>query len=340
MEKKEKNNNVILLIVIAIATMVIVVIGATFAYLASSTADNGSTNINAGFEAGGSDLLLIDAGKELSVEARFDNFGKGEGDQNDYGMAKVVLQAAKGGSTNYTYDVFLDTEENDMIYTAGACYKVTTEVAGGLDQNACVDGNNLWARVSGSEDAACYAKTADALTGQLYESEQGCLTDSSNMWAIDDGIAELAFDIYKPVEGVDDAVTCTADHVEDPSTTLGTCIDKKREIYDADDASACIQAGYTWVDNYFDTDTKICYKVDKSFDITVATTGESGKIPVYSNVAIAADNGDTTTHNYRVGVTLVNLPHNQIANGGHTYKGRLNIQVQPKVAPETPETGE
>lgn len=342
MEKKEKNSNVILLVVIAIATMVIVVIGATFAYLASTAADNDTANINAGFQEGSSDLLLIDAGQELSVEATYDNFGNGAGDQIKSSLASVVLQAAAGSTASYKYDVFLDTESNNMEYTAGTCYKKTSVVAGVTTQDDCVSNDNFWAKVNGSATAACYSTdAAQKVEGDLYESERGCLTSDDYMWAIDDGIAELAFNIYKPVDGVTTAADCTADPATTVDTNLGVCIDKQRNINTtATTASDCIAAGYSWTPNYFDDVSSVCYKVDKSVDITKAQTGEPGRIKLYEGVTIDAADGAAVTQSYRVDVVLVNLPHNQIANGGHTYVGRLNIKVQQPASPDTPVAGD
>lgn len=345
MEKRERenNNNVILLIVIAIATMVIVVIGATFAYLASSAAENDTANINAGFQGGGSDLLLIDAGKDLSVNATFDNFGKGVGDQTDYGLAKVVLQAADAGSTSYKYDIYLDTEENNMIYTAGTCYAKTEVTGSYADQTDCLTdaaGARVWARTTDSEGSCRIAPGTGAIPGQLYESEQGCLTNADNMWVVQDGVAELAFDLYQEIT-VDSENACVGQAEDGSNKTLGTCVDKTRNIFGGTNTTSddCIAAGYTWVPNYFDSDEKVCYKLTQSRDITIAKPGEEGKVPVLQNVEINAINGEATTQRYRVAVSLINLPHNQIANGGHTYTGRLNIVVQSKTTP-TPGPGD
>lgn len=334
MENKERNSNVILLIVIAIATMVIVVIGATFAYLASTATANSTANLNAGFQEGERDLLLIDAGKDLSVEATYDNFGKGEGDQSDYDIAKVVLQAASDSSSSYNYDVYLETESNDMVYTAGTCYKKTASVVTLNDDRASCTGGNAWAKVSGSDTAACYEPATEKVESAIGESERACLTSTNNMWVMDEDVAELAFDIYRPVSGVTTETACTANPTDTPDTNLGVCLDKQRNVNNTiTKASECTAAGYSWTPNYFDNESNSCFKVVKSVDIT---TAQAGEIKVFENVEISATDGATVTQNYRVGVTLINLSHNQIANSGHKYVGRLNIKVNQ---PETPATG-
>lgn len=332
-EKSERNSNVILLIVIAIATMIIVVIGATFAYLASTTQGSNTANIEATTE-GSSDLFLIDAGGNMNINATFENFYDGAGDLKDHVVASVLMQTT--GNANQTYDVYLEAPTNDFEYTSGKCYEKSAVVPEYTTKEDCLNGTtNIWAKASGDTEYKCYAPDATLVTSEFYSNNEiTCLTEPSYMWGEEEA-TELALDVYRTTEDTEE--NCVTADTTDLTSTKGVCVDSKRTIVSAATKGDCTDAGNTWLPNVFENGR--CFVVDKTYDITKFITSGEERLAIYSDVEISATADTPARHFYRAEVTLINLPHNQIVNGNKKFIGNLTFETQsPTPTPDTPTT--
>lgn len=309
-------SNVILLTVIAIVTMIIVVVGATFAYLASSVGSGDTANVNATTNAG-SDLLLFNAGEDISIEANLENFYDGAGNLTGSVDAHVSLQTNNTSEVTYNYGVYITVPQNDFEYSSGTCY---TKPAGSTieaeDAAACLENNstNIWATVDGSS-YACYG-AANKVADTFYTNEVACLTNKANMWSPAEA-AELVIDLYRNNDDLTEETACTS---------AGVCVDNMRNIVEgATDQNACRTASSsnTWLPNIYED--SVCYSVVKTADLTTVTTNDSTKLSLIDNVAISATDGGEE-HYYKGIVTLINHSHNQIINGNKMFNGILHFE--------------
>ncbi|MBQ6840964.1 MAG: hypothetical protein IJO63_02460 [Bacilli bacterium] len=329
--KKESNGrgNVILLTVIAIVTMIIVVIGATFAYLASSVQDSDTSNINAATNAG-SDLLMMNAGDDVEIVANLENFYEGAGNLTGMVGASVQLSTSSTEEVTYDYRVYLTIPHNDFEYSSGTCYTKNVDANVVADSyDACMENSesNVWATLDGI-GYACYGPS-EKVANEYYSNELTCLSSSANMWA-PANTAELVFDLYQSVDGVTDADACL---------TAGVCVSNTREVIPGlTNQTACVpdeSSTNTWLANIYDSSEGICYEVVKTADLTELTTTDEKGYSLIDNASISATNG-TARHYYRGIVTLINFGHNQIVNGNKTFNGVLNFERIVEEEPVTP----
>ena len=312
-EGKESNNrgNIILLTVIAIATMIIVLVGATFAYLASSIQDEDIANIEAVTSAG-SDMLLMNAGEDIEINANITNFYEGAGNLDDSIDASVTLQTTSTTPITYNYNVYLDITSNDFEYSSGMCYvKPSSVYTAGTSYETCKEGNstNIWA--TDGTDYTCYGATSSVVTDAFYNNSMGCLTNANYVWAPENS-AELVFNLYQVDSSITDSTTCT---------NAGRCVDRLySEVSSITNQAACeANLDYTWVPNIYEND--MCYAVIDTQDLTTA----QNRISLLSNVAITATNTRVVDY-YKANVTLINYNHNQIINGNKTFNGTLTFE--------------
>jgi len=307
-------SNVILLTVIAIVTMIIVVVGATFAYLASSVDSDDVSNINAVTNAG-SDLLLFNAGSDIELLATIENFSDEDPSLSNTVNADVVLQTKSTEGVTYNYGVYLTVPQNDFEYTSGTCYAKSevAVVAGSAEECASNNASNIWATEDG-ESHACYTASTP-IAGVAYNNQLACLAGSRYMWSPLDA-AELVIDLYRNDESLTEEAACTS---------AGVCVDNKRGIVEASDASSCTAAASTntWLPNIYEDG--MCYSVVKTADLTTVVTNEDTKLSLIDSVAISATNGGTA-HYYKGVVTLINHNHNQIVNGNKKFNGFLHFE--------------
>ena len=307
MEEKNNKTQIILLTVIGLVTMIVVVIGATFAYLASTIESENTANINASTSAG-SDMLLFDTGGDINLLANTENFGPENGNLTSTIDASVVFQTTQNTSTE-KYTMYMDVGTNDFEYSSGSCYVKSTEVQSALSKDACLNANdtNLWATTDGT-NYACYG-ASDVVTGS-YSNQLSCLLNSNYMWVVDNS-AELVMDVYATVDAADESA-CIAS---------GVCVDSVRAITN-DTAENCSAAnGKTWLTNMYDNG--ICYQATKTYDLTGYQDDDT--FTIYNEVTINASAGYPVTNNYRIVTTLINFNHNQIINGNKKFEGTLTI---------------
>lgn len=308
-------SNVILLTVIAIVTMIIVVVGATFAYLASSVGSGDTANVNATTNAG-SDLLLFNAGEDISIEANLENFYDGAGNITGSVDAYVSLQTNNTSEVTYNYGVYITVPQNDFEYSSGTCYtKPEGSTIEALDSAACSANNptNIWATADGAT-YNCYG-ASNKVADTFYTNEVACLTNRSYIWSPAES-AELVLDLYRSNDEVE----------ETACTSAGVCVDSMRNIVsEATDQSSCRAANSanTWLPNIYEAN--VCYSVIDTADLTTVITNESAKLSLIDNVAISATNGGTE-HYYKGIVTLINYSHNQIVNGNKMFNGILHFE--------------
>lgn len=307
--KKERNNNVILLTVIALVTMIVVVIGATFAYLASSINDAGNSAINASTN-GSSDLFLINMGNALDLVANETNFGKDNTDVTVATNADVKLQTS--GDSTFKYDVYLDIYSNDFVYSSGKCYFQSglTAVTGMDDYATCTGANNVWATTNGT-DYSCYTASDSAIQPK-YKEQPTCLA-ANNTWGKEE-IAELVFELYKNTDAADEA-TCKS---------AGVCVNSSYDIIGSDKTTCDADQTNIWLPNIWDASVNggTCYNVSKTYDLTKTVASE--KISLLTDETITANNGGAATY-YKARVTLRNFAHNQMVNSNKNLKASLNI---------------
>ena len=315
--KKENDGrgNVILLTVIAIVTMIIVVVGATFAYLASSVQDGGVSNINATTN-GGSDLLLINAGEGVNIVANLENFYDGAGNLTGEVDANILLQTSSTTPVNYDYRVYLTVPHNDFEYSSGACYsRPASDVIPAQDEAACKANNasNIWATIDGNT-YSCYAPSLP-VSNSFYTNEVTCLSNPSYMWSTSN-TAELVLDLYKSTDTHVEKATCEQ---------AGICVDAKRQpVTSATSLAECTQnEENTWLPNIYEEG--ICYSIIKNADLTTVTTTDGREVALVDTITISAVNGGMQ-HYYKGIVTLINFGHNQIVNGNKTFNGMLNFE--------------
>lgn len=307
-------SNVILLTVIAIVTMIIVVVGATFAYLASSVDSDDVANINATTNAS-SDLLLFNAGQDIELLATIENFSDEDPSLSDTVNADVFLQTKNPDGVTYNYGVYLTVPQNDFEYTSGTCYAKAEKAPVAASAEECLANNptNIWATEDG-ESYACYT-TSQAITGPAYNNELACLAGSRYMWSPLEA-AELVIDLYRSDDSIEEEAACTS---------VGVCVDNKRSIVEADNESACTSVSTnTWLPNIYSEG--VCYGVVKTADLTTVVTNEDAKLSLIDSVAISADANAGTAHYYKAVVTLINHNHNQIVNGNKKFNGYLHFE--------------
>ena len=306
-DRNDSRKNVIMLTIIAIATMVVVLVGATFAYLASQVASNDVANIEAATNAG-NDMLLINAGSDIEINANTENFYSGAGNQVDNTEATVTLQSAAASQVSYTYNAYLSVTANDFEYTSGACYRAATEVTG-VTEEQCTANGNSWANTANGYK--CYSGTFEAVEGSFSNNEVGCLTDVGNMWIADDA-AELVIDLYK----VDDTYT-----TQGACVATGVCVNKLHAIESSITTEANCTGTNTWIASKFQNN--MCYVPIVTQDLT--TSAGSTDVQLLNNATISVTNS-TVTDRYYVEVTLINFDHNQIVNGNKTFSGQLTFE--------------
>ena len=306
-DKRETDNktHIILLTVIGLVTMIVVIIGATFAYLASSIQQSNTASINATTDAG-SDMLLFDTGGNIDILANTENFGPENGNLTSSISASVIFQTTQANSTE-KYRVYMTIDNNDFEYSSGSCYVQSDEVSSISSQEVCESNSNLWATTNGT-DYSCYAPS-QIVTG-TYNNELACLLRDDYMWVTQDD-AELVMDVYKVISAENESACISS----------GVCVDSNRNIT-ADGAANCTAAsGKTWLSNIYDQG--VCYTVDKTYDLTGRNAGD---FTVYDEITINAAAGTPTIDNYRVVTTLINFNHNQIINGNKSFNGILTLE--------------
>ena len=312
--KKESagRGNVILLTVIAIVTMIIVVVGATFAYLASSVQSGDTSNLNA-ITDGGSDLLLINAGDDIDIEANLTNFYEGAGNLTGTVDANVLLQTSSNSPVTYDYRVYLEVPHNDFEYSSGTCYVRSAATMEADSAAACklASADNIWATVDGSS-YGCYG-TSEKVVNTFYNNEVACLTSANYMWAAEE-VAELVLDLYQSDDSLSGQATCE---------TVGVCVDGSRNIVSGSSSKADCESSEdnTWLPNIYEDG--ICYGVVKTADLTIS--GPEENISLMDTVSITAASGGTT-HYYKGIVTLINFGHNQLVNGHKSFNCVLNFE--------------
>lgn len=314
MKENEDNNrgNVILLTVIAIATMIIVVVGATFAYLASSVQDSDSSNINVTTE-GGSDLFLIDAGSDIEFQATIDNFRPGLGNLSNSAYSSVTLQTSSTTEITYNYNLYLEVPTNDFDYTSGVCYVKgnNTVIPGASTQETCKQTvTNVWA--TDGTGYGCYPALDTVVDADsFFTNEFTCLSRAGAYVWEKHSYAELILDLYRT-----DSTLTTKQTCED----AGKCYDPYRNIVASATTSGACTGENTWVPNVYENNK--CYAVIDSKDLTKVTTVSPENYSLLNNVSISATSGGTT-HSYKTSVTFVNFDHNQLVNGNKTFNGSL-----------------
>lgn len=319
----ERNKNVIILTVIAIATMIIVVVGATFAYLASTRMSTGEVDINA-TTSGGDSVFLINAGDELSIAVNesnlyYDEMADGK-DQYPYVSDSTISTVQLMGSTPNTinYSINLNIESNNFKYTSGNCYAFIDEtdkgiISGATTKSACSE--NIWSIDGVCYDSAKLNKTVDAaLTNELMCTVKG------NVWEKAE-IAELVVDILK-----------ASNETINNCTNLGVCVDnanhRTKTTVTYANAGECesANADYEWISNYQDSSDR-CYTWLASKDVTelpVSEDTEPNGSVVVDNIDVTVGDGVTSdTDYYYTTVTMRNLHHNQLVNGSKNFTARL-----------------
>ena len=305
--REDSRKNVILLTVIAIATMIVVLVGATFAYLASSVQSSDQANIEAATNAG-NDMFLINAGGDMELYADLDNFYSGSGNQVDSTEATVTLQTSSSSEVSYTYNAYVAVDSNNFEYTSGVCYRKATLVDG-VGEAECKLAGNVWANTS--TGYACYSGTLQVVEGAFNNNSAGCLTSLYNMW-VDDEVAELVIDLYKA-----DTTVAT----EGACVVTGVCVDKLHSIVSGISNQASCTGSNTWVASRFQN--SMCFKPVATADLTIASSGSN--VQLLSNVPIAATNS-TVSDYYFAEATLINFNHNQIVNGNKNFSAMLTFE--------------
>lgn len=118
----EEKKNTVLLIVIAIATLVVAVVGATFAYFASSTTSTGNLTVNA--VTGKTATFVSSASDTINLNITSDKMQKGGtyGEiDNSNGSVEITYTAGGDTATSCTYDILYvwDSETVLAADTAG-----------------------------------------------------------------------------------------------------------------------------------------------------------------------------------------------------------------------------
>ena len=306
-ERDDSRKNVVVLTIIAIATMIVVLVGATFAYLASQVASNDVANIEAATNAG-NDMLLINAGGDMEINANTENFYSGAGNQSDNTEATVTLQSSSASQVSYSYNAYLSVTANDFEYTSGACYRAATEVTG-VNESECTSNDNSWANTANGYK--CYSGTFEAVEGSFSNNEVGCLTDVNNMW-IPEEAAELVIDLYKVDDTYSSQATCE---------TTGVCVDPLHAIVTGVSTEASCTGSNTWIASKYQNN--MCYVPIVTRDLTTAAS--NANVQLVNNATISVTN-DTVTDRYFVEVTLINYDHNQIVNGNKSFSGQLTFE--------------
>lgn len=308
--RKERNSNVILLTVIALVTMIVVVIGATFAYLASSINDSGNSAINASTN-GSSDLFLINMGNALELTADETNLGKDDQDVTVATNADVKLQTS--GNSTFKYDVSLDVYNNNFEYSSGKCYVQSglTAVTGIDNYAACTTAHNVWATTDGT-NYSCYTASDSALQPK-YKEQPTCLAGGAT-WGKEE-IAELVFELYTNTDAADEA-TCVS---------AGVCVNSSYNVIGSDKTICDQDQTNVWLPNIWDAGVNggTCYNVSKTVDLTKAAASE--KIALLTDQTISANNGGAATY-YKARVTLRNFSHNQMVNSKKNMNASLSIE--------------
>lgn len=315
-ENKENKRRAVILTIIAIATMAVVLVGATFAYLASTRTEKASTNITA-TTSGGDTIFMINSGKDISVVATEENLNATDPhDVSDYSTGKLTLMGASASSVDYSVHLFI--EENDFEYSSGTCYDTPSESAKltmyTTKTDCASESNTLWIGES-EESGACY--NIGALTVDTTNTNSLLCANVDKIWVAEE-VAELVIDLYK------------ADNDKLCGTTAGVCVDNKNGralVEDVDNQSDCENTGdRSWLANI--EENGICYSWVTSKDITEIeeSTDENG-IELYNNsdktyVAVTKTINEDNDY-YYAEVTMRNLDHNQVLNGAKTFKGKL-----------------
>lgn len=281
-EKKERNNkNVVVYTIIAIATLLIVVVGATFAYLESNVASNGSVNMNV-TTSGGSELLLISAESEIELTVNEDNLGREDSDVEGTANANILLQTSGTDTVSETLNAYVDIITNEFGYTSGGCYEADGENldTDHTDYDSCTGNGHLWTYSTTDTNGTCYTTLNENNRSAGYEFRNMCIENSSNVWA-EERVPELLFDLYE---------------------------------LDADE-SACSSAGYTYV-----TEDGSCRITSESIDLTTATTRQQ----VATGITLSTNS--KIEKSYEARLVFANLDHNQYANSGKSFVGKLTFE--------------
>lgn len=311
----KKRSNIVVLTVIAIATMIIVVIGATFAYLASRADVEDSADIEAEVQ-GGSDAFIINAGDKINLLATQETL-KFEDNLKDVTQEIYPTVTFTGSSVaTKEYSVYLSISANSFEYTSGECTSKGSKADAYSTYQDCIEASYSWAKANGDARFACYTPGtpigSDLPQASFYAEElSNCITNENFMWT-SAPVAELVADFFVG-EATD---TC--------DTTTGLCVNEVRDIDSVNtDAVTCEAANHTWIGTI--SESGVCYTPTKSVDLTKTTSGDV--IELAMNQSITSVVNSTVADHYKLVASIVNLPHNQIANNGNSFTGGIIIDT-------------
>lgn len=293
-EKKEKDGNIIFLIVIAIVTMIVVVIGATFAYLAS-TVDSEKENSIKAKTNGTSDLLAFEIPNELNLIVDSDDLCQIDNndcqDAIEYVPAKVTYQTNSNESTSIKYQVSLAVEEgnNNFEYTSGSCDPNYYN-----DMLLCQANGGSWTPDTNPQpELVFYLYEEDKVNTSCDYAPGACFSPDYNSIDAthqDKNSCEGAHNVWNPF------VYASA---------------KGSVLFENSDNSLYEEAEDT------------CFKLSVVKDITSL---KNGTIPLYlDGVTISSTKVNTSFNYYIAAVSMLNLEHNQAQNGQKEFSGSLKF---------------
>lgn len=113
---KEKTKIGKLKLAFSIALFSLIVIGATFAYLAANVEGGAEARVRVITSA--ADSLMLEAGKDLYIDADTVNFGQGSGNVFDSTTVTATLKSSSNDEEIiYYYNIYLDISKNELTYT-------------------------------------------------------------------------------------------------------------------------------------------------------------------------------------------------------------------------------
>lgn len=336
--KEGNKSNVIVLTIIAIVTVVIVTVGATFAYLANSMDSEGTSKIDVKTN-GGNDLLLMNPGEDIVLEATVENFGEDDSDLvNTSVTSQVFYQTTQDTLQTVTYKVSVEVTggDNEFEYTSGDCYNYVESAVQTIQSetyNYCINSvHGLWGTMNGT-NYNCFDSTIGSPIGgnSKYTTELGnqnggplsneLLCNSNNkVWIEDREKPEITIDLYKGDK-----------NIAEEDCESGVCINVSTGEATGENAVSCNNNPETrWVEDIYEG---ICYKLamkDETYaahaDITMLGYDTDGSIVLLGNEQIQAINNASATNQYKPVITLINYNHLQIINGKKSFLARLKFE--------------
>lgn len=105
-----------LLVIVYVLVLIVMLAGATFAYFAVIKVSNVAPTVEAGTAQ--TDWLIFKAGDPINIMADENVFGMGDGNLEESTTATAELQVSNPeNEATYYYDLFLEIEENNFVYT-------------------------------------------------------------------------------------------------------------------------------------------------------------------------------------------------------------------------------